>query len=673
MGFLAPWFLAGLAAIGLPIWVHLLRQHKTTPRMFPSLMFFERRTQSSVKHRRLKYKALMALRIALLALLALAFAAPYLTRSIASFNAKRTVVLAIDRSFSMRQGERMSQAKREALSVLGKKAGASVQVIALGGNIEVLTQPAVDHAEARAAINSLEAGDGRAAYGAFARYLRTLAESSRLPVEAHLVTDLQRSAMPAGFADLRVSSDTTLALHKVGDAVPNYYVETVSAPRYVYDPKRVRIQATVAGSGNQKAQKTVTLAAGGKVQTKPVEIAAGGRATVEFLTLDVPYGWSRAEVRIDGGDGLAADDRLAFAVERSDPRKILFVHAARDTRSPLYFRAALEASAEGAFTMEARTSDQVAGLSPANYAFVVLSDPGSLTPDFEATLKRWVTGGGSVWIALGPATAALPKVPVTGDPLSGSRYAARDGERFHAAERVDAAHPGVRRATAFEGVKFYQSAGFDAPGARILARLTDQSTLLAERAMGEGRAVVFASTFDNLSNDLPLKPGFVPLVEQMARYLGGVEAQASNVAVDSFVELRTAKDSSGTAEVIGPDGKRALTLEEATKAGSFALRGEGFYEIRKANGRREVIAAHADRRESDLTPIAQETAELWQGAPKDGGNAAGQKTEESRPWSFWWWVLLLAAVAALAESLFANRYLNEERDQDLAPREKEAA
>lgn len=673
MGFLAPWFLAGLAAIGLPVWVHLLRQHKTTPRLFPSLMFFERRTQSSVKHRRLKYKALLALRIALLALLALAFAAPYLNRSLASFNARRTVVLAVDRSFSMRHGDRLSEAKRAALDLLGRQAGANVQVIALGGTTEVLTQPSVDHTEARAAIRSLEAGDGRAAFGEFARYLRTLSESSRLPVEAHLFSDLQKSAMPAGFADLRMASDTTLRLHRVGGAAPNFYVETVSAPRYIYDPKRVRIQATVAGSGNAKAQKTVTLAAGGKTQARTVEVSPDGRATVEFLTLDVPYGWTRAEVRIDGGDGLAADDRLAFAVERSDPRKILFVHAARDTRSPLYFRAALEASAEGAFAMEARTAEQTAGLTPANYAFVVLSDPGALPADFESALQRWVTGGGAVWIALGPNTAPLAKVPVTGDPLSGSRYAARDGERFHAAERVDAAHPGLRRATAFEGVKFYQAAEFAAPGARVLARLTDQSLLLAERPLGEGRAVVFASTFDNLSNDLPLKPGFVPLVEQMARYLGGVEAQASNVAVDSFVELRTAKDSGGTAEVLDPDGKRALTLEEAAKAGSFALRREGFYEVRKANGRREVIAAHADRRESDLTPITPETAELWQGTPQDGGGAAGTKAEESRPWSFWWWVLLFAAGAAIAESLFANRYLTEERDQDLAPREKEAA
>ena len=49
MGFLTPWFLAGAAAVGLPVWLHLLRKHKTTPLPFSSLMFFEKRTQSSIK------------------------------------------------------------------------------------------------------------------------------------------------------------------------------------------------------------------------------------------------------------------------------------------------------------------------------------------------------------------------------------------------------------------------------------------------------------------------------------------------------------------------------------------------------------------------------------------------------------------------------------------------
>ena len=62
--------------------LHLLQQHKNVPLPFSSLMFFERRTQSSIKHRRLKYLLLFALRLALLLLLALAFANPFITRTV---------------------------------------------------------------------------------------------------------------------------------------------------------------------------------------------------------------------------------------------------------------------------------------------------------------------------------------------------------------------------------------------------------------------------------------------------------------------------------------------------------------------------------------------------------------------------------------------------------------
>ena len=78
MGFLSPWFLLGLAAIGLPVYIHLLRRHSTTPLPFSSLMFFEKGTQSSTRHRRLRYLLLFSLRAALLLLLVLAFANPFI-------------------------------------------------------------------------------------------------------------------------------------------------------------------------------------------------------------------------------------------------------------------------------------------------------------------------------------------------------------------------------------------------------------------------------------------------------------------------------------------------------------------------------------------------------------------------------------------------------------------
>src|ERR1700675_1543976 len=119
MGFLAPWFLAGALAAGLPVYLHLLRRHRSTPHPFSSLMFFERRTQSSIKHRRLRYLLLFALRTALVVLLALAFARPFInSATIAKAGGGRLVVLAIDNSFSMRQGNHLNQAKSAAEGAL---------------------------------------------------------------------------------------------------------------------------------------------------------------------------------------------------------------------------------------------------------------------------------------------------------------------------------------------------------------------------------------------------------------------------------------------------------------------------------------------------------------------------------------------------------------------------
>ena len=73
----------------------------------------------------------------------------------------------------------------------------------------------------------------------------------------------------------------------------------MNAPRRLYDPKKVRIQATVAGYGTEKASKRVALVLNGKeIASKQVDLAPGGRASVEFLSLDAPYGMNRGEIRI---------------------------------------------------------------------------------------------------------------------------------------------------------------------------------------------------------------------------------------------------------------------------------------------------------------------------------------------------------------------------------------
>lgn len=665
MGFLSPWYLAGLLAAAIPVYFHLLRQHQSTPRPFSSLMFFERSTQSSIRHRRLRHLALLAARLALLVLLALTFASPYVLRPVApTGEGRRLLLVVVDRSFSMRAGDRLERARQEALGVLARRnPTVPAQVAALDSQLALLTRPGADSGELAAAVRSIQASDARSSFGELVRALRAQVESSHTFLDVHFISDMQRSSMPPGFADLALGQGARLTLHRVAETEPNFTVENVIAPASIFDPSKVRVQATISGYNTPAARRSVSLVAAGKVlETKSVELPAGGRATVEFSSLAAPYGFTRCEVRLDAADSLAADDRFQFAVERADPRQLLFVHEARDTRSLLYFRAALESAQNSAFRIQPVAADQSGGVEPARYPVVVLSDVERLPESFEQKLKQHVRTGGAVFIAAGPAAARNRRLPLFDERVIESRYAARTAERFQAGVAVDPAHPALRRAAGWEAVKFYQAVRVEPGAARVIARLSDETPLLMEKAAGEGRILLFASTLDNIANDFPLHPSFVPFIEQTVNYLGRIERRTSNLPVGAFVELRSSAEQGQAVEVIGPDGARALTLEEAAKAQTLPLVREGFYELRRANNRNEMVAVNADRREADLTTVAPETLALWENTAEGKAEPAPGANSVEKPFSLWWYVLLAVLAAALVESVLASRYLSVERE-----------
>jgi len=667
VGFLAPWFLAGVAVVGLPFWIHLLRQYRSTPHPFSSLMFFERRTQSSIKHRRLRHLVLLSLRVALLILMALAFANPFVTRTAASGGGRKMLVIAVDNSFSMRYGNHLDRAKQEALGAVSKlNAGERGQVLAVGSHVHFLTQPVEDPDALKSAIQSIQPSDEQSSYGELARALRTIEQSSRIPLEVHFASDMQRSSLPPAFADLRLAGDTNLIFHSVAESKePNWMVESVTAPGKIYDPKKVRVQAVIAGINTDAAKRTVSLVLDGKVlESKSVDIPASGRASVEFLSLESPHGFHKAEIRIEPHDSLKEDDRFSFAVERADPHPVLFLHQAGQTGAVLYYRAALESVPEAGYVLEPLAVDQAANQAFSKYAFVVLSDVNALPSGLENSLRAYVTGGGSLLVALGPASAAMQHVPVSGEAIQGSSYAARDGDRFQSVATADAEHPSLRRTNKLDGVQFFQVIKVDPGQSRVVARLGNQNPILLEKQIGEGRVMVFASTFDNISNDLPLHVSFVPFVEETARYLGGQQDRSTNVAVDSYIELRSAKEQGASVDVVEPDGKHPLSLKEASTAQTYRVENEGFYEIRRANGRQEMVAVHADRRESDLTTVPQETLDLWRNTGKgpDTAAAPGDPASAGRPWSLWRYALLLVLIVAVTESLLASRYLSVEKE-----------
>ena len=498
-----------------------------------------------------------------------------------------------------------------------------------------------------------------------------MAETVHGPMELHLFSDMQQTDMPGNFADMVMPGNVTLKLHRIGDTTPpNWTVESVQAPGQLVDTKAARVLAVVAGHGTPAATKTVSLEVNGKtVATKSVSIPENGRATVVFQGLDVAYGESRCDVRIDGNDGFSKDDTSVFAVKRADPERVLFVHQAGDTRSPLYFGSALGAAAEASFVLQPITPGQAADIDPTKYAFVVLSDVPAIPSVLESVLTRNVNAGGSVLIAEGMSSGHREHIPVFGGSVKDAHFYSRGASGgFASAGEMDGSHPSMKDANGWQGAKFFYAAAVDPSGSRVVAKLADGTPLVLDKQMGEGHVLLFASGFDNVSNDLPLNPAFVAFVDQGARYLSGEERMGGARLVDSYVQLRnSANANSGTAktpvDVIGPDGGRPLSLREAAVAQSFQLDRAGFYQVRFANGRSALMAVNPDPRESDLAPVPDDVMKLWSGAGT-AAPAAGEtaiQAEESNS-HLWWWIMLLIAMTVVAETALASEYLGTERE-----------
>src|SRR5437764_1041812 len=125
MSFLAPAFFIGLAAIAVPILVHLIQRERKEVIHFPSLMFLRQIPYQSVERRRVHNWLLLLLRVAAMALLVAAFSRPFLRqdplKAAAATAGAREVVILLDRSASMGYGDHWDKARdaaRKAVSGL---------------------------------------------------------------------------------------------------------------------------------------------------------------------------------------------------------------------------------------------------------------------------------------------------------------------------------------------------------------------------------------------------------------------------------------------------------------------------------------------------------------------------------------------------------------------------
>lgn len=98
MSFLFPVFLLGGLAAAVPILLHFFARDRAPRLPFSDVRFLERASVRRTRRRRPRDLLLLALRVAALLLLAVAFARPFVD---AAGGARRTTVVAVDRSLSL--------------------------------------------------------------------------------------------------------------------------------------------------------------------------------------------------------------------------------------------------------------------------------------------------------------------------------------------------------------------------------------------------------------------------------------------------------------------------------------------------------------------------------------------------------------------------------------------
>ena len=668
---LSPLFLLGGLALSLPLWLHLLQRENPIRLPFSSLMFFEKRTQSSLRERRLRYLLLLALRLALFALLALAFSKPIWERpaGAALGSLPQLHLVALDTSMSMNYGDRWQRATAAAENVIDGMAPADrAQILAMGPGVRVVTQPSAEREQLKAAVRALQPTASRNSYGDLAEAVRSLGSEGTMPVTVDVISDFQQSAMPGRFSDIALPSMAKLVSHNVAEPQsPNWAIESVQGTTRLFGDREPRIEATVAGFGTEQTTKRVTLSIGGKpVSSQQVEVPANGRASVVFERFEVPTGNSRAEVAFDGGDDLPLDDKMLIAFENADPEPILFVSSDPRRRDLLYYRSAMDSATRPLFRVETALAPDLDSLTPDRFAMIVLSDVPQISSLSLNRLETYLQNGGAVFVAVGSKITLAARAPLYSGGIAEARYTGREGERFQLAGEIEETHPMLQSVERFRGVKFFRYAGLRvADDADVLARLSNGAPLLLEQQVGDGRLLVLATSLDNIWNDLPVHPLFVPFVVESARHLSGLEQDLDQAVIDSVLELRRRNSASSMVQVIDPQGERALSLEQAVSRQDVRLSTLGFYEVRRS-GATELVAVNPDARESNLRPVDSETMALWEATGRSEGQAFAAESEDSGiqppPIKIWWFVLLFLALVTLVESIVGNWHLRVQRE-----------
>lgn len=688
--FARPWMLIGLLAAFIPVVLHLLGRRKAPRVAFTALAFLMEGDPHRARALRLRERALLAVRSLVMALLAIALSKPLVPAlddegATIAGRGPVSAVIVLDDSMSMMArtpgGEtRFELARRRVQRMIERlPLGSSAAVVAAGYPARAVHRRlSVDLRSVAADVRRLphhpRRDDAARALALAEQLLSTATTRERV---ALVVTDMQAGgwgavASPWEADPPRDRPPVRLQVERIDAAAPTNtsLIDARAEPAPERGPQQVRVQVDIAHQGEAAFRDYVTVRAGEREVKSWIEIQPGETVRRTFV---LPATSDTAEVFLPS-DGLEADNRRLVRLSGGDVARVALINGAPrpvPREDEVFFaERALKIGAErvGAVAVDVLAPERIDGETLGRYDAMVLANVAELTPLQEREIGELVDRGAGLLITSGEAaqerldgwlTTLLPH-PVAGEQVLDPEQGGGSGRKPQQLQVVppdEGSPPAAVRALrerlaalvmpALEGAqvqRYLLVRPSAAVGRHVVLRTLDGAPALLLAPRGQGLVAWLTTSVDRDWNNLPLQPGFLPLLHEVVSALAGREVAGQQTGIEpggtavlarhqeaqSLVVRRAT--ASGASEVVrelrGVDaGARVWKIDGLLEPGRYLAREEG--EGSRWSERTLVVVPPA--LESDLT--AMPSVGLLRSEVTPGAGAASRRPMVPA-WSF---------------------------------------
>lgn len=684
----------GALAAAVPLAIHLLNRSRFRQVDWGAMHLLESVLQTNQRRFRIDQLLLLLVRCAIPIILALCLARPVLTglRQLRG-DSPMSLLIVLDNSYSMATRDenesRFDRALKEIENVVGSLArGSDVNILLTGGNPQPLFDQSVrDTDTLLTRLRGVRPGYDRSAVDTSLDEAAVLVSSmDHASREVLIVSDFQ----PGDWGQLEASRLQTfrsrldlaevpveVTLIPIGSAAEtNLSVEILSAPtRSQIIGDRVVVRAEIRNHGNAAVdQRRVQFVIDGNlISESTVTVAPKGSSQVVFRTSFDEAGSYLATVRLDSDDRLEIDNTADVAFHITDAIPVLLVDGAPGRR-PLegetdFLALALTPNTFGLgtgrdqFRTSTITERKVSAVRFEDYAVVVLANVRSLNDDVVTRLREFVQAGGAVVVAPGDRVNVdwyREQLSAGDKPLLPGTFlkATKDDASIHV---VDAEYrhrglaifdePGNGR---LSDATIRQWFPIDASEASALAMLSSGDPFACEGVLGEGRVLQLAIPVDQDGSDLPLRPFFVPLMQELMRALSERGETSRNLSAGDVAILPVVDEASKTVTVESPTGeRRSVEIIDDASVRTIQFAGTyfpGAYSMADGRGNKTSFVVRARRDESRLELLDDAGRQLLadrMGAVSVGSFAELEEQSNTRKNGRPIWRTVLVALLAL--------------------------